>query len=52
MVDDKIYVYLIVLSSMCAGAKGDYAKRIMKHDPSIGKMKNDVSNLLEEKILF
>jgi hypothetical protein len=34
MVDDKAHIYLIMLSSMCAGAKSDEAKRIKKHDPS------------------
>jgi hypothetical protein len=46
--DDKAHVYLIMLSSMCAGSKNDEAKRIKKHDPSKRKIKSGVSNLLEE----
>jgi hypothetical protein len=46
--DDKAHVYLIMLSSMCAGAKNDEAKRIKKYDPSKREIKSGVSNLLEE----
>jgi hypothetical protein len=48
VVDDKAHIYLIMLSSMCAGAKNDEAKRIKKHDLSKREMKSCVSNLLEE----
>jgi hypothetical protein len=48
MVDDKAHVYLIMLSSMCVGAKSDEAKRITKTLSLKREMKIGVSNLLEE----
>jgi hypothetical protein len=50
--NDKAHVHLIMLLSMCAGAKGDWAKHIAKREPSKRIWKAAFSSVLKDSILF
>jgi hypothetical protein len=49
---DKTHVRLISLSSMCAGAKVEQAKHMMKYDPSKGNEKAVVEIYSKSRLLF
>jgi hypothetical protein len=50
--DDNIYVRLIPTSSMCAGAKVEHAKHMMKYDPSKGNEEALVEIYSKSRLLF
>ena len=48
MVNDKIYVYLIMYSSMCPGYDYEQVNQVMIDDPSKKEMKKWCSSILKK----